>query len=179
LQYPAVLAIAFLGLAPVRAFPAVADSSAGGYTVKITLSLKAAPTEVFNRLVRVADWWSSGHTWSGDARNLSLDPKPAGCFCEKLPEGGGVRHMEVVHVAPGKTLVMSGALGPLQSQAAVGNMTIRLAADGGGTKLDLMYAVAGYTPGGMNTWAAPTDGMLSEQMTRFQNYVEKGSPAAK
>ena len=38
--------------------------------------------------------------------------------------------MEVVNVDPGKTLVLSGALGPLQSMAATGSMTIQLSAAG-------------------------------------------------
>ena len=41
-------------------------------------------------------------------------------ICEKLPNGGGVRHMEVVYAAPGKALVMSGELGPMQVMAAAG-----------------------------------------------------------
>jgi hypothetical protein len=38
---------------------------------------------------------------------------------------GGVRHMQVVYVDPGKTLRMIGGLGPLQSMAATGSMTVR------------------------------------------------------
>jgi hypothetical protein len=102
-----------------------------------------------------------------------------GCFCEKLPTGGGVRHMEVVHVVPGKMLGMTGALGPLQTIAATGNMAIRLSPAEGGTKLELVYADTGYLPAGMNTWAAPVDSVLTEQVTRLKNYIERGDPAAK
>ena len=49
-----------------------------------------------------------------------------GCWCEKLPNGGGVRHMQVVNVMPGKMLVMTGGLGPLQSMAATGSMSFKL-----------------------------------------------------
>jgi hypothetical protein len=58
------------------------------------------------------------HTFSGNAHNLSIEEKAMGCFCEKLPDGGGVSHMEVVYFAPGKTLRLSGALGPLNTWAA-------------------------------------------------------------
>jgi hypothetical protein len=81
--------------------------------VKITLSIHAAPADVYRSLIHVGDWWNSQHTYSGSSRNLSIEEKPMGCFCEKLPTGGGVRHMEVVHVVPGKMLGMTGALGPL------------------------------------------------------------------
>lgn len=52
-------------------------------------------------------------------------------------------------------------------------MQIQLTAENGGTKLDMVYAASGYLPAGMNTWAAPADGMLKEQFTRLKNYIEK------
>ena len=48
---------------------------------------------------------------------------------------GTVRHMEVINVDHGKTLVLTGMLGPLQSLAATGTMTIQLATAADGTKL--------------------------------------------
>lgn len=170
-------AIALLAVAP--GYSEVADSATNGFTVKITTRIQAAPAEVYRRFIRIGDWWSPGHTWSGDSRNLSIEEKAAGCFCEKLPGGGGVRHMDVVHLAPGKTVILTGGLGPLQSIAATGNMTIQLSADGAATKLALVYAVSGYLPAGMNTWAGPVDSVLSEQIMRLKSYVEKGDPAAK
>jgi len=171
--------IALLLICATGAFAEVADSGASGFTVKTTLDIAAPPADVYQKLVgNVGDWWSPRHTFSGDAHNLSIDAKPMGCFCEKIT-GGGVRHMEVLYAAPGRTLVMSGALGPLQSLAATGSMTITLAASGGGTKLSFSYAVAGYLATGMNSWAAPVDGMLLEQFTRFKNYVEQGDPAGR
>jgi hypothetical protein len=172
-----LFAIVALALAPRYAAAEVADSSSGGFTVKIAISVHAAPGDVYRALISVGDWWSSQHTYSGSARNLSIEEKPMGCFCEKLPAGGGVRHMEVVHVVPGKVLGMTGALGPLQTIAATGNMAIRLSPAEGGTKLELVYAVTGYLPAGMNTWAAPVDSMLTEQVTRLKNFIERGDPA--
>jgi uncharacterized protein YndB with AHSA1/START domain len=174
------LGAVFLALAPRWAMPAVVDASADGFTVRTTLAIRAAPAEVYRRLVRnVGDWWDPSHTFSGNAHNLSIEEKAAGCFCEKLPDGGGVRHMEVVYFAPGKTLRLSGALGPLQSIAAAGGMTIQLSAADGGTKLEVTYAVAGYVPAGMNTWAAPVDEVIEEQFGRLKKYVETGDPGHK
>src|SRR5579864_6128924 len=173
-----VFAIAIFVLVPHRAMSEVADSSSNGFTVKTTLHIQGAPQDVYRRLIRnVGDWWSSQHTFSGSSHNLSIEEKPMGCFCEKLPNGGGVRHLEVVQLAPGKTLVMTGGLGPLQSIAAAGNMEIQLSPSEGGTKLELTYAVTGYLPAGMNTWAAPVSSMLTEQFTRLKNYIERGDPA--
>jgi uncharacterized protein YndB with AHSA1/START domain len=176
----AFLAGVVFALLPVGAGAAVADSSGNGFTVRIAVTIQAAPDEVYRRLVHnVGDWWSSAHTFSGDAHNLSIEAKPMGCFCEKLPNGGGVRHLEVINLAPSKTLVLSGALGPLQSIAATGNMSFQLSAATGGTKLEVTYAVVGYLPAGMNTWAGPVDTVLTEQTTRLKNYVERGNPAPK
>ena len=41
----------------------VVDSSAGGFTVKTTLSIQAAPDEVYRRLIHIGDWWDPEHTF--------------------------------------------------------------------------------------------------------------------
>jgi hypothetical protein len=100
---------------------AVVDSSASGFTVRISMHIQAPPAAAYQKFVRsVGEWWNPAHTFSGSAKNLSIDERAMGCFCEKLPDGGAVRHLEVVYFAPGKAMVMSGALGPMQSLAAVG-----------------------------------------------------------
>jgi uncharacterized protein YndB with AHSA1/START domain len=176
----AFLAVGILALLPAGSAAAVADSSANGFNLRISVTIQAAPDEVYRRLVHnVGEWWSSDHTFSGDAHNLSIEEKAMGCFCEKLPKGGGVRHMEVINFAPGKTLVLTGGLGPLQSMAATGNMTFQISAAPGGTKLDVTYAVVGYLAAGMNGLAGPVDGVLMEQITRLKNYIERGNPAPK
>jgi uncharacterized protein YndB with AHSA1/START domain len=170
--------LAGLILAPLCANAEVVDSSSNGFTVKVAMTIKAPPADVYKKLVHdVGEWWNSAHTFSGSAKNLSIDDKPMGCFCEKLPGGGGVRHLEVVNAVPGKTLVMTGGLGPMQSIAATGSMRIQLAAAEGGTKFEMVYSVVGYLPAGMQVWAKPSEGMLTEQFTRMQNYIEHGTPA--
>lgn len=171
------LAVMLCGLGVGVAAAEVADSSANGFTVKSSLSINAAPEEVYRRLLRVGDWWNPEHTYSGDSHNLSIEEKAGGCFCEKLPNGGSARHMEVVLLMPGKTLRMGGGLGPLQGIGAVGSLTIQLSPDGSGTKLSVTYAVSGYLPAGMNTWAAPVDSVLTGQFIRLKNYIERGDPA--
>jgi hypothetical protein len=156
----------------------VADSAASGFTVKITTNIHEPPADVYRRLIRVGDWWSPEHTFSGDAHNLSIEERPMGCFCEKLPNGGAVRHMRVVFLWPGKLLRLSGGLGPLQEMAATGSMSFKLSPAEGGTKLEFTYAVAGYTPQGMNALAPIVNQVLTEQINRFKNYAETGNPAA-
>ena len=66
---------------------------------------------VWSALIQPGQWWSSVHTFSHDAHNLTLDPRAGGCWCEALPSGGGVRHMAVVYVAPGQTLRVGVSIG--------------------------------------------------------------------
>ena len=87
--------------------------------------------------------------------------------------------MEVVYVAPTKTIVLHGTLGPLQPMAAAGSMQIQLTAAEGGTKLEVTYTIGGYLAAGMNTWAAPVDGVLKAQFLRLKSLIEHGDPAAK
>ena len=158
----------------------VVDSSTSGFTVQTTLTIQAPPDDVYRKFIRnIGDWWSPAHTFSGDPHNLSIEEKAAGCFCEKLPNGGGVRHMEVVNLAPGKSVTLSGALGPLQSMAAAGTMTVQFSPAEGGTKLTVTYAVGGYTPGGMNALASAVDAVIAEQFTRLKNYVLHGVASTK
>jgi len=179
MKIAALVAVTALAMAS-HALADVADSSPNGFTVKITIQIQAPPAEVYRKLVaNVGEWWNPQHTFSGNSRNLSIDGKAQGCFCEKLPNQGSVRHMEVVNASPGARLVLSGALGPMQTQAVVGTMTFQLAAVDSGTKLDVTYAVGGYMPGGLANLAKVVDGVLTEQVTRLKNFAEKGNPDPK
>ena len=173
-----ILSVVLLLAVAMTASAEIADSAANGFTYKLVLNLQAPPETVYQRLLAIGNWWSSSHTFSGDAHNMSIDAKPMGCWCEKLSNGGGVRHMQVVMVMPGKMLVMTGGLGPLQTMAATGSMRIGLAPANGGTQLQVTYSVTGYVPTGMNSLAAPVDGVLTEQFTRLKIYVETGNPDA-
>jgi uncharacterized protein YndB with AHSA1/START domain len=176
----ALFAAAVLTLGPRLATADVLDSSATGFTLKITQQIQAAPAEVYRKIVfNVGDWWDPEHTYSHNSHNLTMESKAQGCFCEKTANQGSVRHMEVVMAAPGERLVLSGGLGPLQAVAATGVMTFRLSAVAGGTKLEVTYAVGGYIPAGMSTWAQPVDTVLAEQLTRLKNFIEHGSPDPK
>ena len=51
-----VLVITFCVAGTALATAEVGDSSAGGFTVKLTYSIQAAPDEVYRRLIHIADW---------------------------------------------------------------------------------------------------------------------------
>ena len=164
------------------AFADVKDSAANGFTVTSTFTTKSAPDEVYRKIVNVGDWWSSEHTFSGDAHNLSLDPRAGGCWCEKLPKANGsVAHMQVATAWPGVLLVLTGGLGPLQQMGASGAMTFKLSPAEGGTKVEFVYVVSGYAPQGMNSLAPVVDRVLMNGMARLASYINTGvtTPAKK
>src|ERR1051325_2517996 len=86
----------------LSAFADVKDSGATGFTLVSSFTVKGSPADTFGKIVAVGDWWSSDHTYSGDAHNLSIDARAGGCWCEKLPKSGGsVAHMQVAAAMPG------------------------------------------------------------------------------
>ena len=151
----------------------VIDSSANGFTVKNTLEISSSPEQVYKSIVNIGFWWNSEHTYSGNSKNLSIEDKANGCFCEKL-ETGTVQHMTVVLSIPGNMLRLRGEIGPLQSMGVAGSLTFSLSKSDSGTKLEVTYAVGGYAPGGLQGLAVPVNYVLSEQLTRLKNFIEKG-----
>jgi uncharacterized protein YndB with AHSA1/START domain len=155
----------------------VIESTAAGFLVRNTAVINAPPATVYGTLTDgVGRWWDPAHTFSHDARNLSIDAKPGGCFCERLPDGGGVQHMHVVYASPGKLLRLTGAIGPLQEAALAGTMTWALSQAGGGTTVELHYTVGGFRAGGFRDIATVVDGVLRGQLARLKALVETGRP---
>lgn len=152
---------------------AVTQSGPAGFTVTESAHVAAPPARVYAVLTTPARWWSSDHTFSHDAANLSLEPRAGGCWCEKLPGGGSVVHMRVIYVAPGQMLRLEGALGPLQEMPVQAVMTIKLAGAAGGTDVALTYAVGGA---GLEPISGAVDQVLGEQVERLKAAVETGRP---
>ena len=165
-------------LAAGPACAAVVDAQAGGFQVQSSAVIVAPPDKVYAALIRPGMWWSSEHTYSGDARNETLDARAGGCWCEALPGGGSVQHMTVVFADPGKVLRVRGGLGPLQGLGVDAALTWSLkAAPGGATLVSQTYVVGGYAPSGLAALAAPVDQVLTEQFGRLKSYVETGKPS--
>jgi uncharacterized protein YndB with AHSA1/START domain len=174
----AALIVIGVGLASPAA-AAVIDAQPGGFEVREQAQIAAPPERVYAAIGQIGQWWSSQHTYSGDAKNLSLDLKVGGCFCERLKGGGGARHLGVILVQPNATVRLEGALGPLATTGGTGHLTFELSAKDAGTNLVLTYDFGGYAEDGMGKWAAPVDRVLGEQLDRLKRYVETGQPAAR
>jgi uncharacterized protein YndB with AHSA1/START domain len=170
----ALAALAALAATGQRAAAEVVGASANGFEVRLTVHTAAVADKVYAALLQPAHWWSSDHTFSQDAANLSLDPHPGGCWCETLPKGGRVEHLRVVFVSPGKTLRLRGALGPLQGMGVDGAMTWSVKSVADGTDISMTYAVGGYSKDGFDELSKGVDHVLGEQLERLKKLVEPG-----
>ena len=164
-------AVALSALIAAPAFAEVKSATAGGFEVGGAVAIKAPPARVWAVLTAPDAWWSRDHRWFKTS-TLSLDLSPGGCWCERAADGRVSRHLETALVEPGSKLVLRGGLGPLQGQGASGGLTFDLKAEGDGSLLTWAYVVGGYTPGGLEGWARPVDGVLSAQLANLKTRAE-------
>ncbi|MBU2380692.1 MAG: SRPBCC family protein [Alphaproteobacteria bacterium] len=159
--------------------PSLADvttRSDDAFTLTYERTVMASADAILSTVGRPAAWWSSAHTYSGDAANITLDLRPGGCWCEALP-GGGVKHGEVVLIWPEQRMIRFDApFGPLQSVGAAAVLTVSWADTPGADarRLKWTYVVNGPGVGAM---ADPIEGVLAEQFTRLATSLGGVSPS--
>jgi hypothetical protein len=163
-------------VALVHCAPAAAEvtrTTESGFVSRHEAVVEASPKQVWLALISPAGWWRSEHTWSGDAKNLTLMPQAGGCFCETIPEvdepgrftlEGSVEHMRVVQAYPESALRMIGALGPLQSEAVNGVLTIAISKVEQGTRIVWEYNVGGSMRYEVPVIAKAVDGVMGAQL---------------
>lgn len=171
-----IVAAALL-LAGSSAHAEVVEKGASYFRLKSVQQVSAPPAKVYAALGEVGRWWSDQHTHSGKAANMTMPLTANACFCETLPNGGGVRHGVVALARPDQGMVrVEAALGPLQDEGVTGALYFQLKPKDGGTELTLTYNVGGARD--FIVAAAPgIDAVLSEQAARLKRYVETGKPA--
>lgn len=164
----------FLIATLLSAAPAAAEvksSSPAGFEVISTATVAAPAAEVYTALAQPGRWWNAEHTYSGDSKNLVIDAKAGGCFCETVPaDGSTIEHGRIVYAQPGKTLRFIGALGPLQQEAATGTLTWVLKPVAGGTEVTQTYIVGGHVRGGADKLAPLVDMVLAEQLAGLKRH---------
>jgi uncharacterized protein YndB with AHSA1/START domain len=169
-------AVAALALASAT-HAAVTSQAPSGFTVTYEADVAATPQAAYDAFTQVGSWWNAAsHSYSGDGKNITIDVKPGGCWCEALPNGGFVRHMTVEQAAPGARLVFSGGLGPLAFMGATGHMSVNIQAKATGSRVKLTYAVGGHEPKKFKDIAKAVDGVLDEAFKRYVNYASTGKP---
>jgi hypothetical protein len=179
-----LLAAALLAAFASPAYAEVKSTSDAGFNIVHIAEVSATPDTVWKRLIAPKDWWNKAHSWSGSSEGFYIDAQANGCFCElfqekgtdgKVKTVGSVEHMRVIFAQPGKVLRMQGALGPLQSEAVVGTLTVAMepVKDGKATKLSFSYVVGGYMRYKVAEIAPAVDKVLGEQ---FKNLTAPFSP---
>jgi hypothetical protein len=172
-----VIAIALV-LAGAPAVAEVKPASSTSFLSAHKAEVAATPAELWKRLIAPKDWWNPDHSWSGTVSGFYIDAQAGGCFCElfqtkddkgKLQTAGSVEHMRVIYADPGKVLRMQGALGPLQSEAVLGTLTVAIEGLPGdkGSKISFNYMVGGHTRFPVDQIANAVDRMLAEQFARL------------
>lgn len=165
------LILGAIALVSTSASAEVVSASSNGFQVRQTVNLVVPPAAAFDAFRTIGAWWDPEHTYSGDSANLSLALVPGGCFCERLPKGGGIEHMRVTYIEPGKHVVLTGALGPLLYEAVTGVMDVQVKTIAGGAQLTLDYKAAGFAKGGADKLAPAVDSVLAGQMKRYRAYA--------
>jgi len=153
----------------------VAESNSTGFAIFEKALSSVPPAKLYEALIHPENWWNAEHSFSHDARNLSLDARAGGCLCETLPNGGSVQHLVVIFVAPGKTLRLKGAMGPFQGQGLEGTLTFNLTPEGSGTALELDYNIGGFMKGGFGKMPQAADAMLTDLVAHLKYYAENGT----
>ena len=155
-----------------------------GFNVVHIAEVAAEPDVIWKRLIAPKDYWSKTHSWSGSSEGFYIDAQANGCFCELFQEKGAdgktkttgsVEHMRVIFAQPGKVLRMQGALGPLQSEAVLGTLTVAIEPlkGGKGSKLSFSYVVGGYMRYKTADIAPAVDKVLGEQ---FKSLISPYAP---
>ena len=158
----------------VASAPATAEVvSAGGngFEVRNSVDVPLRSQEAFAAFGRPEAWWGAEHTYSGKSGNLAMALSPGGCFCEALPNGGGIEHLRVTYVDPGKRVVLTGALGPLLYEAVAGVMDVKVEAVAGGSRVTMSYKAAGFATGSADKLAPLVDQVLAEQLKRYRDFA--------
>ena len=175
LAFHAILAMAALGTV-TAAQAEVTNTADNGFTVQHQTLIDGNAEAVWKAMIAPSRYWNSDHSWTGDADNFYLIPQAGGCFCELIrttsadnirTSDGSVQHMRVIYAHNNKMLRMSGALGPLQSEAVTGTLTMQLDPQGEKTAVRFTYKVGGYMEFPIDQIAPAVDGVIGEQLTRL------------
>lgn len=156
---------------PAAARAEVVSAGSHGFEIRHAVQVVIPQAAAFDAFAQVPAWWNKEHTYSNDSSNLSLSLSPGGCFCERLPNGGGIEHLRVAYVVPGEQVVLTGSLGPLLYQATSGVMDVKVERIAGGSRLTLVYRVAGFAVGGAETLAPLVDQVLGDQVARYRKFA--------
>ena len=170
-----VLAALAFGCLAAPASAEVVERSADHFVLRYAVAIEGSPADFIDALEHIGEWWNPAHTYSGDARNLSLMLDPGTCFCEQMPDGTAFEHGAVYEYDPETGVLLHAALGPLNGRADVADWSIGWTGANRGTEVVMSYVVRGS---GLGAMADSVDGVMSEQFSRMIRFIEHGEGPA-
>lgn len=175
-------AIALAAPAP-RAAAETANVTPAGFDITIRRALKTPPAQAWPAIGRIGQWWSSAHTWSGNAANMTMELNAGGCFCERWSDAQGgpqsVEHGRVVAVRRSDTealVRLQASLGPFQERPGAGVLSFVVAAAEGGSTLTVSYRFRGGADAGLDKVAGGVEKVIEQQADRLAKFIDGGKP---
>ena len=142
-----------------------------GFEVKIEKTVPVSTAVAYQQFLQVGQWWNGDHTWFGQSKDLYIEAKAGGCFCEKSGDKQAL-HMLVSYVDPNNELRMIGGLGPLQSMGVHGGMVWQFKKiDDSNSKIIFIYKVVGRMEGGLDKLAPVVANVLELQVNGLANIL--------
>ena len=146
----------------------VTEVSEQHFVISINTTIDVPSSKVYEQFIDIGEWWQDSHTWFGDATKMTIEAKAGGCFCERNGEQQAL-HMTISQINPGKSIHMTGGLGPLSSLAVNGYMTWTFeVTEDNTTSLKLNYRVTGFVNQKTEDWAKAVDGVLMQQVGNLE-----------
>lgn len=162
------------GALTLLASPAAAEVVERGpdhFVLRYETGLETTPEDIYGSIGDIGQWWDSAHTYSGDARNMTLPLEVGACFCERLADGSDFEHGRVVAADPETGVLLNAPLGPLKGKTTRADLSIGWSGANAGWTLVMTYVVRGE---GVGAWADGVDAVMQGQYTRLTHYVEYG-----
>ena len=173
-----ILGLAASMVAGAAAARAESVAREGGFEVRSVAAVAAPPGGGGAAGLGPGRGWRASPRGSGDAANMTLEPRVSGCFCERLADGGGAMHGQVIFLQPRRTLRLSALLGPLQTSGGSAVLQWSIEQVTGGSRVTVTYTVGGLANAAGRSLAPVVDRVILEQLTRLDRYVETGRPTA-
>ena len=151
-------------------FAKLAEKSPAGFQIQITRKLDCDSKEAYKRFVDdFSKWYDASHSYSQEAKNLSIDLQRhcmLGSFARWWLRASYGRRISPAR----KDSSDDRRVGPAAGYGRFGGVTYSFINDGSGSKLNVVYNVAGAEFLKLDRIADPVKEVLSMQMDRFQKY---------
>lgn len=165
-----LIAAAALLLAAMPASAEVIARTADSFTLRYSVVMETTPDDLLAGMTHVENWWDGAHSYSGDAKNISVDMTVGGCWCERLPNGTDFRHATVLAIEPDH-LTFNAPFGPLNGKATRADFTVTWPEPNRGWTVTWLMVIEGP---GLGAYADAVDGVMGAGFARFTRYLEYG-----